>query len=176
MDSARIPEEWDRHFGSVWRELELTLKHAGAATAVLVDTSGNAVTYAGEEPGFDLASFASLARGDYLATQEMAVLLGEESMQWVVHQGMDGGVVLVPLHPMLILAVVFDGRTTLGLVRHAMRKDRERLRVATEPLLGLLERQDLEADLEADLEEPGNDDMVDRIIGDGLGQIFGPSA
>ena len=128
MDDATIPEEWDLHFGSVWKELERMLQRAGAATAILLDTSGNAVTYAGEEPAFDLASFASLAVGDYLATQEMALLLGEESMQWVVHQGIEGGVVLAPLHPLLVLAVIFDGRTTLGLVRHAMRKERRAAR------------------------------------------------
>jgi predicted regulator of Ras-like GTPase activity (Roadblock/LC7/MglB family) len=172
MDHAAIPGEWDLHFGSVWKELQRTLQRAGAATAVLLDTAGNAVTYAGEEPTFDLGTFASLAVGDYLATQEMALLLGEESMQWVVHQGIEGGVVLAPLHPLLVLAVIFDGRTTLGLVRHAMRKERARLEEVTRPLLGLLERQVLEGDFEGS--EDGYD--VDRIIDDGMGRLFGPSA
>lgn len=172
MDHAAIPGEWDLHFGSVWKELQRMLQRAGATTAVLLDTSGNAVTYAGEEPAFDLGTFASLAVGDYLATQEMALLLGEESMQWVVHQGIEGGVVLAPLHPLLVLAVIFDGRTTLGLVRHAMRKDRGRLEEATRPLLGLLERQVLEGELE-DAEDGYG---VDRMIDDGLGRLFGPSA
>jgi predicted regulator of Ras-like GTPase activity (Roadblock/LC7/MglB family) len=172
MDDTAIPGEWDLHFGSVWKELERMLQRAGAATAVLLDTSGNAVTYAGEEPAFDLSTFASLAVGDYLATQEMALLLGEESMQWVVHQGIEGGVVLAPLHPLLVLAVIFDGRTTLGLVRHAMRKDRGRLEETTRPLLGLLERQVMDGD--ADSSEAGYE--VDRMIDDGLGRLFGPSA
>jgi predicted regulator of Ras-like GTPase activity (Roadblock/LC7/MglB family) len=172
MDHAAIPGEWDLHFGSVWKELQRMLQRAGAATAVLLDTSGNAVTYAGEEPTFDLGTFASLAVGDYLATQEMALLLGEESMQWVVHQGIEGGVVLAPLHPLLVLAVIFDGRTTLGLVRHAMRAERRRLEETTRPLLGLLERQILEGDLEDSDDGYG----VDRMIDDGLGRLFGPSA
>jgi predicted regulator of Ras-like GTPase activity (Roadblock/LC7/MglB family) len=172
MHDAAIPGEWDFYFGSVWKELQRMLQHAGAATAILLDTSGNAVTYAGEEPTFDLGTFASLAVGDYLATQEMALLLGEESMQWVVHQGIEGGVVLAPLHPLLVLAVIFDGRTTLGLVRHAMRKERARLEEVTRPLLGLLERQVLEGDLEESEDGYG----VDRMIDDGLGRLFGPSA
>ena len=172
MDHAAIPGEWDLHFGSVWKEMQRMLQRAGAATAVLLDTSGNAVTYAGEEPTFDLGTFASLAVGDYLATQEMALLLGEESMQWVVHQGIEGGVVLAPLHPLLVLAVIFDGRTTLGLVRHAMRKDRRRLEEATRPLLGLLERQVLEGDIEESEDGYG----ADRMIDDGLRRLFGPSA
>jgi predicted regulator of Ras-like GTPase activity (Roadblock/LC7/MglB family) len=172
MHDAAIPGEWDLHFGSVWKELRRMLQRAGAATAILLDTSGNAVTYAGEEPTFDLGTFASLAVGDYLATQEMALLLGEESMQWVVHQGIEGGVVLAPLHPLLVLAVIFDGRTTLGLVRHAMRKGRARLEEVTRPLLGLLERQVLEGDIEDSEDGYG----VDRMIDDGLGRLFGPSA
>jgi predicted regulator of Ras-like GTPase activity (Roadblock/LC7/MglB family) len=172
MNDAAIPGEWDLHFGSVWKELQRMLQRAGAATAILLDTSGNAVTYAGEEPTFDLGTFASLAVGDYLATQEMALLLGEESMQWVVHQGIEGGVVLAPLHPLLVLAVIFDGRTTLGLVRHAMRKERARLEEVTRPLLGLLERQILEGDTEESEDGYG----VDRMIDDGLGRLFGPSA
>jgi hypothetical protein len=171
MDNATIPQEWDLHFGTVWKELERLLARAGAATAILLDTSGNAVTYAGDEPGFDLGSFASLAVGDYLATQEMALLLGEESMQWVVHQGLQGGVVLAPLHPLLVLAVIFDGRTTLGLVRHAMRRERSSLELATRPLLGLLERQAMDPDRDSD-DAYG----VDRRIDDGLGRLFGPSA
>ena len=93
-------------------------------------------------------------------------------MQWVVHQGIEGGVVLAPLHPLLVLAVIFDGRTTLGLVRHAMRKERARLEEVTRPLLGLLERQVLEGDIE-DAEDGYG---VDRMIDDGLGRLFGPSA
>jgi hypothetical protein len=171
MANATIPGEWDLHFASVWKELERMLQRAGAATAVLLATSGNAITYAGEEPTFDLPSFASLAIGDYLATQEMAMLLGEESMQWVVHQGIEGGVVLAPLHPLMVLGVIFDGRTTLGLVRHAIRKDRAKLEAATTPLLGLLERQAQE-----DFNEGEEDYGVDRLVDDGLGRLFGPSA
>jgi predicted regulator of Ras-like GTPase activity (Roadblock/LC7/MglB family) len=173
-----IPEEWDRNFSSIWDELNRTLRSAAATTAVLLDTSGNAVTYAGDDPDFDLSSFASLAVADYMATQEMAVLLGEESMRWVVHQGINGGLVMVPLHPLLILAVLFDNRTTLGLVRHEIRKNRPRLETATLPLLGLLERQLLEAGLEdeagddASLDDLSGSDLIDR----GLDRLFGPTA
>lgn len=174
MDSAIVLEDWDRNFSAIWRELERTLRLSDAATAVLLDTSGNAVTYAGDDPDFDLSSFASLAVADYLATQEMALLLGERSMQWVVHQGVSGGLILAPLHSALILAVLFDGRTTLGLVRHQMKKDRTRLRDATAPLVRLLEQQlarEARRDDEAELgQETG--DWLDR----GLERLFGPTA
>jgi len=176
MAQAAIPQQWDRRFGAIWKELQRLLERSGAATAVLLDTSGNAVTYAGEDPDFDLSAFASLAVGDFLATQEMAFLLGEESIRWVVHQGLTGGVVLAPLHPLLVLAVLFDGRTTLGLVRHEMRKGRARLEEATRPLLELLE-QTLDADEVSDAEDDAaRAAAADRVIGEGLSRLFGPSA
>ena len=138
MGKALSPTEWNLRYESVWAELTRFLHRSHASLAVLVDSFGNAVTYAGEDPEFDLSSFASLAVADYLASREMAILLGESEMQWVVHEAVDAGLVLAPLHPGLILAVLFDDRSTLGLVRHQFRKDRQRLVSATRPLLELL--------------------------------------
>lgn len=172
MDDHAIPQEWDRRFHSIWTELNRLLSRSGAATAILLDTSGNAVTYAGEDPDFDLSTFASLAAGNYLATHQMAVMLGEETMQWVVHQGRNGGVAMAPLHPLLVLAVVFDGRTTLGLVRHEMRRHRVRIETATRPLAGLLEQQAFDRPLGGD----DDDALADEMIGEGLERLFGPPA
>lgn len=171
MSEARIPEEWDRRFGAIWRELDSLLARSSAATAVLLDTSGNAVTYSGEDPDFDLSDFAALAVGDFLATREMARLLREEEMRWVVHQGSRGGVVLIPLHPLLILAVLFDGRTTLGLVRHEIRKSHPRLEEATRPLLRLLAPRAGGAD-----EGRADAGLARQVIDEGLERLFGPSA
>lgn len=172
-DDHAIPREWDRRFHSIWIELNRLLSKSGAATAILLDTSGNAVTYAGEDPEFDLSSFASLAAGDFLATRQMALLLGEESMQWVVHQGKSGGLAMAPLHPLLILAVVFDGRTALGLVRYEMRRHRVRLETATRPLATLLEEQALDRPLGGDEDDAS---FADTVIGEGLEHLFGPPA
>lgn len=175
MGKSMYREDWDRNFSSIWAEMERTLHLSGAATAVLLDVSGNAVTYAGEDPEFDLSSFASLAVGDYLATQEMAALLGEKSMQWVMHQGINGGLALAPLHPLLILAVIFDQRTTLGLVRHQMRKDRARLEEVAQPLIRLLQQQLFEPEAVAgpEAESAAEAASADEIIGRGLEQLFG---
>lgn len=170
MGEARIPEDWDRRFGDIWKELERVLARSAGATAVLLDTSGNAVTYAGDDPDFDLSLFATLAVGDFLATREMARLLHEDEMRWVVHQGARGGVVLAPLHPLLILAVIFDGRTTLGLVRHEVQKARLRLEEVTRPLLALLAPRIAE---ESRREDEG---LARQVIDEGLERLFGPSA
>jgi hypothetical protein len=173
MDRAMIPQEWERNFGAIWTELQRLLKLSGSATAVLLDASGNAVTYSGEDPHFDLSSFASLAVGDYLATREMAALIGDDDIQMVVHQGAELGLVLAPLHPMLILGVIFDRRTTLGLVRHQIRKERVRLEAATAPLVRLLEKQ-IGGETE-ELEPPAGRAEADAIAAS-LKRLFEPTA
>jgi predicted regulator of Ras-like GTPase activity (Roadblock/LC7/MglB family) len=180
MDQNMAPEDWDRHFRTIWVQLQRVLDQSGAATAILLDIGGNAVTYAGEDPDFDLSTFAALAVGDYVATQELASLLDQGNARWVVHQGVKGGMLLVPLHPLLVLAVLFDGRTTLGLVRHQIRKDKDRVTAALGPLIGLLERQ-LAADAALDEAEEeraacaalgGPADQADRLIDEGLERLF----
>ncbi len=171
MGNAMMPEEWERQFGAVWGELRRTLDLASASTAVILDTSGNPVTYSGEDPNFDLGAFSSLAVGDFLASREMAAVLQEEDLRWVVHQGRKGGVILAPLHPNLILAVLFDGRTTLGLVRHQLRRDYDRLQAVTQPLLRLIADRRDPADSEDSPPGGGRD-----WIGEGLEQLFGPMA
>lgn len=182
MDHAMLPKEWERCFGSIWKEMKILLDRSGSATAVLLDASGNPVTYAGEDPDFDLSAFASLAVADFLATREMALLLGEDGLEWVVHQGARTGLVLLPLHPLVILGVLFDERTTLGLVRHQIRKQREKLVATTRPLLKILEHQ-IDADRrEAEAEADGAEGdeararQEDDDLAESLRRLFVPSS
>ena len=170
MDQTIVPEEWDQHFKAIWVDLRKMLRASGASTAILLDATGNAVTYAGEDPEFDLSAFASLAVGDYVATQELAGILGHGQSRWVVHQAAKGGMVLVPLHPLLILGVLFDDRTTLGLVRHEIRKARDGMVDTVQPLLRLLERKLAETDPE---EDARGAEIADRSVDGGMLELFG---
>ena len=177
MDQTAVPEDWDLHFKAIWVELHHLLKESGAATAILLDATGNAVTYAGEDPDFDLSTFASLAVGDYVATQELASILGHGQSRWVVHQGIKGGMVLVPVHPLLILGVLFDSRTTLGLVRHEIRRAKDRLLVTVEPVLRLIEEQLARGESEDERPSPvAVGEAADRAVDQGLMELFGPAS
>lgn len=184
MDQAMDRIDWDAQFGIARTEFDRLLARSGAASSVILETSGNCVTYFGEEPEFDLAAFASLAVGDYLATQEIATLLGEDSLQWVVHQGRTRGLILVPLGPLLLIAILFDGRTTLGLVRHQLRKDWGRLERALAPIADLLERQIQEGafnvepydQLGGELEGLAEGPIDEARLRDDIERLFGPSA
>ncbi len=175
MDAQTLPDDWDRRFRTIWDVLGRLLKRSGAAIAVLMDTAGNAVTYWGEEPDFDLLSFSPLAVGDFLAGRELASVLGESSTDWVVHQSGPRGLLMAPLHHTLILAVLFDRRSSLGIVRYETLRNLEALREATASLARLLDRQMHEGEEEhgeaGDL-PAGEDEAV--WIEQQLDQLFGP--
>ena len=88
-----------------------------AKCAVLVDRSGRLLTTAGETSGLDRVTFASLVAGDFAASDQLASLLGESEFSSLYHQGEGRSMYLADISGWAILAALFDGRTTLGMVR-----------------------------------------------------------
>ncbi|MBV6495647.1 MAG: hypothetical protein JFAIHJKO_00759 [Pyrinomonadaceae bacterium] len=64
----------------------------------------------------DTTSFASLAAGNVAATSSMAKLIGEDVFPAVVHEGEHESIYISVIGRSL-LVVVFDERSTLGLVK-----------------------------------------------------------
>jgi len=110
-----------------------------------------------------------------MAARAMAELFEDRETRWIVHEGARDGLVLAPLHSSLLLAVIFDGRTTLGLVRHEIRRRRERLASLTEPLLALVHGRLQKFGTDDDAMPPVDGDDERDLIGEGLAQLFGPS-
>ncbi len=175
MDSQTLPDDWDQRFRAIWDLLGKLLKRSGAANAVLMDTAGNAVTYWGEDPDFDLLAFSPLAVGDFLASRELASVLGEPSMDWVVHQSGRRGLLMAPLHPTLILAVLFDRRSSLGIVRYETLRSLDVLREATAGLARLLDRQMHEEEEHTEVGDLPAGEAEEAVwIEQQLDQLFGP--
>jgi len=93
------------------------LADTAANTAMLLDRGGRLVVCEGEQPAFDLTTFASLAAADYGANDQLARLLGEPEFSGLVHQGERDAMHLADVGRQLVLVTLFDVRTTLGLVR-----------------------------------------------------------
>jgi predicted regulator of Ras-like GTPase activity (Roadblock/LC7/MglB family) len=88
-----------------------------AARAVfLVDRDGQPIAYHGDIGDMDTTSFASLAAGNVAATTSMARLIGEEVFPAVVHEG-ERESIFISVIGRSLLVVVFDERSTLGLVK-----------------------------------------------------------
>ena len=70
---------------------------------------------------FDPTAFASLTAADFSANDQLARLLGEPEFGALFHQGEKESLYLADIARRVILVVLFDNRTTLGLVKLRMR-------------------------------------------------------
>ena len=83
----------------------------------VVDKNGQLLAEAGELRGIDTTSLASLTAGNIAATGGLAKLLGEEEFPIHFHQGQRDNLHISMVGGRVILVIVFDERSSLGLVR-----------------------------------------------------------
>jgi predicted regulator of Ras-like GTPase activity (Roadblock/LC7/MglB family) len=87
-----------------------------ARVVFLVDRDGQTITFHGDIGDMDTTSFSSLAAGNVAATTSMAKLIGENVFPSVVHEG-ERESIFISVIGRSLLVVVFDERSTLGLVK-----------------------------------------------------------
>ena len=109
-------------FGAITTALEQFLSDSNARCALLVDRTGQLVATVGERPNFDPTAFSTLAAADFSANDQLAKLIGEKDFNSLFHQGEKESMYLADVARRVILVVLFDNRTTLGLVRLKMRQ------------------------------------------------------
>lgn len=97
--------------------LQLFLGETQARCALIVDRSGRLFTTAGDTGALDRVTFASLVAGDFAASAQLATLLGEQEFSSLYHHGEGRSMYLADIEGWAILAALFDGRTTLGMIR-----------------------------------------------------------
>lgn len=114
-------------FGAITQSLQRFLNEANARCALLVDRTGQLVATVGEKPKFDATTFATLTAADFSANDQLAKLVGESDFNSLFHQGERESMYLADVARRLILVVLFDNRTTLGLVRLKMKQAIEEL-------------------------------------------------
>jgi predicted regulator of Ras-like GTPase activity (Roadblock/LC7/MglB family) len=98
-------------------ELDAFLEMSNAKCALLIDKEGHLVTRRGEPLHTSADTISALIAGSFAATKEMARLLGEEEFSILFHQGARDSIQLQLIGDRTLLAVMFDERTNLGLVR-----------------------------------------------------------
>ncbi|MEE9279387.1 MAG: roadblock/LC7 domain-containing protein [Myxococcota bacterium] len=104
------------------------LTHDANAKAVfLIDRNGQLVTEAGELKGIDTTSLASLVAGNVAATTGLAKVIGEPDFPIHFHQGERDNVHITLVAQRIILVVIFDERSSLGLVRLRVKKAGQKL-------------------------------------------------
>src|SRR5579864_2023024 len=109
-------------YGAITQALHKFLFESNARCALLVDRTGQLVATVGEQPTFDPTAFATLTAADFSANDQLAKLIGEHDFNSLFHQGERESMYLADVARRVILVVLFDTRTTLGLVRLKMKE------------------------------------------------------
>lgn len=124
--------------------LQELLKNSNAASVLLLDKTGQLISSLGDPPQFDMHSFASLCAADFEANAQLAILIGERDFSTLYHQGSNESMYLARVEQNIILVILFDKRTTLGLVRLRAKKAVDNLETIIKRLYGKLEYENEE--------------------------------
>jgi predicted regulator of Ras-like GTPase activity (Roadblock/LC7/MglB family) len=113
---------YEEEFKLIDTELLKLHEQANAKLTFLVDKNGQLITSVGETKGVDTTSLASLTAGNIAATGGMAKLLGEKEFSVLFHEGERDNIHISVIGQRVILVVIFDQRSSLGLVRLRAKK------------------------------------------------------
>lgn len=92
-------------------------RDAEAKAVFLIDKNGQQLLAAGDYANIDTTSLATLTAGNVAATDSLAKLLGEKGFTILFHEGESDNIHISVVGEYAILVVIFDDRTSVGLVR-----------------------------------------------------------
>ena|SRR5215471_379811 len=121
MRSAQLVM-YDEDYRRILQVIQRLVRDANAKGVFVVDRNGQLIGEAGELKGIDTTSLASLTAGCIAATGGLAKLVGEEDFPVHFHQGQRDNLHITLVSSRTILVVVFDDRSSLGLVRLRVKK------------------------------------------------------
>ena len=111
----------EHQFQKIKHALARLCIESAARVVFLVDRDGQPIAFHGDIGEMDTTSFSSLAAGNVAATSSMAKLIGEDQFPSVVHEG-ERESIFISVIGRSLLVVVFDERSTLGLVKLRTKK------------------------------------------------------
>ena len=131
-----------------------------AKCILMVDREGHLVTKKGFTRSFDTTSLSALVAASFASTKAMAEVLGETQFLVLSHQGANEHIHIALVSGRSLLVIVFDDRTTLGMVRLYANEVTSRV---AEALQKAEERNKVRAPerLKADFEEAAEERLAD---------------
>lgn len=132
---------YEDEFKLIDAELQNLKIQANASVVFLVDKNGQLIASAGETQDVDTTSLASLTAGNIAATGGIAKLLGEEEFTILFHEGARDNINISLVGNRVILAVIFDNRSSIGLVRLRVKKATENLAKIFDDIAGKAEHE-----------------------------------
>ncbi len=113
---------YEEEFRRIDDELRRLYLQANAKLVFLVDKNGQLIASAGDTQNIDTTALASLTAGNIAATGGIARLLGQKEFSILFHEGDRDNIHISIVANKVILGVLFDQRSSLGIVRLRVKK------------------------------------------------------
>jgi predicted regulator of Ras-like GTPase activity (Roadblock/LC7/MglB family) len=110
-------------------------RDSNAKAVLVIDKNGQPIAQSGETDHLDVTSLSSLTAGNVAATGGIAKLLAEREFAGQFHEGEKTNIHISIVAQRVILVVLFDERSSLGLVRLRVRKASDELTRILESLI-----------------------------------------
>lgn len=113
---------YDEEFQKIKEALNRLRQDANSNVVFLIDKNGQQIAAVGDLQTLDTTSLASLTAGNVAATDGLARLIGEKEFSILFHEGEKDNIHISIVAQRGILVVIFDDRSSLGLVRLRVRR------------------------------------------------------
>ncbi len=150
---------YEEEFHEIQTVVERLVREANAKVVFIVDKNGQLISAAGDVENIDTTSLASLTAGNIAATGGIAKLLRENEFATQFHEGENANIHIQLVGNRVILVVIFDSKSSLGLVRLRVRKASDELTRIFDALL-------------SKVAEPGADSPFAEITDDDIDNLF----
>lgn len=152
---------YDEEFHLIKEIISRLRVEANAKIVFLVDKNGQQIAAIGDLESVDTTSLASLTAGNVAATDGLARLIGEKEFSILFHEGEKDNIHISIVGQRVILVVIFDDRSSLGLVRLRVRKASMELEKVFQDLLKKveLEKSNLASGFESPFAEITDEDI-----------------
>jgi len=156
---------FEEDFHRLQQALRKLRVESDASVVLLVDKNGQRIASVGDVEALDMTALASLTAGNVAATDGLARLIGEREFSILFHEGERDNIHISIVAQRVILVVIFDQRTSLGLVRLRVRRAMSELDKIFEDIASKAERdkQALPSDFESPFAEITDED-IDRLF------------
>jgi predicted regulator of Ras-like GTPase activity (Roadblock/LC7/MglB family) len=135
---------YEQEYEQLKRVITRLCADANAKFVFLVDKNGQQIAAHGEMLNLDTTSLASLTAGNVAATDGLAHLIGERGFPVLSHEGERDNLHISIVATRVILVIIFDERSSLGLVRLRVKR-------ATAEMNSIFEVIDTKVDRERDM-------------------------
>ena len=150
---------YDEEQQRILQLLDRLLRESNSKVIFLVDKNGQLIAASGDTNNLDTTSLASLTAGNIAATGGLAKLIGEKEFSILFHEGEKDNIHISIVGGRVILVVIFDQRSSLGLVRLRVKKASMELAMVFEELAHKTEQQSIAPNEPSPFAEITDDDI-----------------